>query len=132
MSFPYETSFLNAFPILPVTLQAITEEAKSVSTSALLDTGADATLVPITYLKAIQAKEVYQTQLRMHWGEPHTVIVYLVDLIVAGQRLPAIDVVSDDYADQLLLGRNVLNKLILLLNGPNHQTDVLETHHPLA
>jgi hypothetical protein len=40
--------------------------------------------------------------------------------------LPAIEVVADDISDQVLLGRNALNKLILLMDGPRQQTDVLK------
>jgi hypothetical protein len=74
----------------------------------------------------IEADEIYTAKLRMHWGEAEAVSIHLVDLDVAGYRLPAIEVVADDYSGQVLLGRNVLNKLILLLDGPQNRTDVLE------
>lgn len=52
-------------------------------------------------------------------------MVYLVDLEVAGQRLPAVEVVADNIGEDVLLGRNVLNRLILLLDGTARTTDVL-------
>jgi len=90
----------------------------------MLDTGADITIVPAAHLQTIGADATYTTSLRSHWGESHPVSVYLVDLEIAGQYLPAIEVVADDQNDDILLGRNVLNKLILLLDGPHAQTDV--------
>jgi len=38
-------------------------------------------------------------------------------------------VVGDEQGQEILLGRNVLNKLIVLLDGPGRQADVL-VHRP--
>jgi hypothetical protein len=46
-------------------------------------------------------------------------------LDIAGHHLPGVEVVADDLAADVLLGRNVLNRLILLLDGPDGMTDVL-------
>ena len=62
----------------------------------------------------------------MHWGESQPVAVHLVDIEIDGHRLPGIEVIADDYSDQAILGRNVLNKLILLLDGAAPQTDILD------
>ncbi len=53
--------------------------------------------------------------------------VYLVDMIFFDSiHLPAVEVVGDDWGDQIILGRNVLNKLNLNLNGPAQTASVLE------
>jgi predicted aspartyl protease len=91
----------------------------------LVDTGADATLVPMQQLQAIEAEEIYRARVRSHWGEQRTVTVFLVDLDVAGHTLPGIEVVGDELSEDILLGRNVLNRLILLLDGPAGEIDVL-------
>jgi hypothetical protein len=45
--------------------------------------------------------------------------VYQVDLVFFDSiRLPAVEVIGDDWGEQIILGRNVLNKLNLRLNGP--------------
>ena len=99
--------------------------AQSAALSGLIDTGADATLIPQAQLQAIKAKEIYRARLRSHWGESRTVSVHLVDLQVAGHNLPGIEVLADDLMEDVLLGRNVLNRLILLLDGPAGEADVL-------
>lgn len=96
----------------------------------MVDTGSDATLVPVQYLQEIGSVEIYPSRIRSHWGEWRPVDLYMIDLEVAGQRLPAVTVVGDDQGDSVLLGRNVLNLLILLLDGPRIQIDVL-TRRPL-
>jgi predicted aspartyl protease len=125
MPYAYDTAPAWPFPVLTVVIHQIGGEAVTSPLPALLDTGADITLVPLVQLRAIQADETYTARLRGHWGESRPVTVHLVDLEVAGHRLPAVEVVADDLGQDVLLGRNVINKLILLLDGPRAQTDVL-------
>lgn len=40
-------------------------------------------------------------------------------------RLPGIFVVGDEQGDEIVLGRNVLNKLQLMFDGLANMTDVL-------
>lgn len=125
MSHFFDRTFAIPFPSLPIVLHQLEDGAATKSFPALLDTGADTSLVPVAYLQGIQAEKVDVGRLRSHWGEWRSVAIYTVDLEVAGERLPAIDVVGDDQGDQILLGRNISNKLILLLDGPHSQSDVL-------
>ncbi len=41
--------------------------------------------------------------------------------------LPGVLVAADDQGSDVLLGRNVLNKLILLLDGPASQVDLFSS-----
>jgi hypothetical protein len=50
---------------------------------------------------------------------------YLVDVEVGPFTLPGIEIVGDEAADEILLGRDVLNKLRVLLDGPARQIHVL-------
>ncbi len=125
MGFSYDRTFVPPFPQLPVTLTLPENGAQSPAISGLVDTGADATLIPAQRLRELNAPEIYTARLRSHWGEPRTVSVYLVDLEVAGHNLPGIEVIADDFASDILLGRNALNRLILLLDGPAGEADVL-------
>jgi len=125
MPFSYDTAFTWPFPVLPVVIHQVEGEAATAPLTALLDTGADITLVPAAYLRAIQADETYTAQMRSQWGAPFPVTIHLIDLEIAGQRLPAVEVAADDVGEDILLGRNVLNELILLLDGPRAQADIL-------
>lgn len=125
MPFSYDQAFVPPFPRLPVIVTLPESGAQSSALSGLIDTGSDATLVPAEQLQAIEAEEIYRARLRSHWGELRPVAVYLVDLQVAGHNLPGIEVIADDLTEDVLLGRNVLNRLILLLDGPTGQADVL-------
>ena len=54
---------------------------------------------------------------------------YLVDLHLEIGVLPGIEVVGIDHEEdedlEIVVGRNVLNQLILLLDGPHQQIDLL-------
>lgn len=93
--------------------------------AALIDTGADGSLVPVRYLRAIPSlAPVDRRWLRSHWGESRMVRLYLVDVEVAGIRLPDIEVVADSVGDEVVLGRNALNRLRLVLDGPKQVIDI--------
>lgn len=124
MSYPYDANYAPAFPRLPVVISS-PEHPSSLELSGLVDTGADVTLAPVAHLLAVDAVELYRARLRSHWGELRSVSIYLIDLIIAGHVLPGVEVVGDERTDDVLLGRNVLNRLLLLLNGPVGETDIL-------
>lgn len=127
MSYAYDASYPVAFPVLPVVVRQIDGDASTMPLSGLIDSGVDITIIPLGFLRAIGAEKIYSAQLRAHWGERRGVAVFLVDLEIENQLLPGIEVVGDERGQDILLGRNVLNKLILQLDGPSQQTDVWNT-----
>ena len=119
-------------PALKVRISAPFEPTRTDLLPALIDTGGDFTLVPLSWLLQINAPEVRWAYLRGLWGERRQVTLYLVDLHLDTGVLAGIEVIGADDDEEpvedreVILGRNVLNKLILLLDGPNEQTDILE------
>jgi hypothetical protein len=116
-------------PVLEITLSPPCETTRTIPLLALIDTGGDFTLAPLRWLLHIDAPEVRSAYLRGLWSEQRQVTLYLVDLHFDDTVLPGVEVVGldDDEDDQeVVLGRNVLNRLILLLDGPREQVDILE------
>lgn len=93
---------------------------------AIVDTGADITIAPLSVMENLESLEVSETELFSQWHDPHPVILYLVDLEIETLRLPGIYVAGDATANEIILGRNVLNKLPLFLDGPKQQTEILD------
>ena len=66
------------------------------------------------------------------WSSYHEVTLFLIDIHLEIGILPGIEVVRVMKSDglfeneEIVLGRNVLNMLILLLEGPAQQTSLLE------
>ncbi len=121
--YPYNTDYQPPFPSLEVTLLNDEEGLRTSIQQALLDTGADGTLVPISHLQNILAPALSDTRIHSHWGEWRSVQLFLVDLELDGLKLPNVFVIGDEQNDEIILGRNVLNKLRLMLDGPANLTN---------
>lgn len=124
-AFPYDSAYDPPAPVCEITL-TVASTGRRTSIFAMIDTGADATLVPVSYLNQIAARRVFEASLRSQWGERRRVYLYLVDLQVAGLNLPGVYVVGDEMGDEAVLGRDVLNRLRLLLDGKKQLTQLLE------
>lgn len=57
--------------------------------------------------------------LRSQWGERRIVYLYLVNLRIDKIELPGVFVVGDDQSKEIVIGRNILNQLRIVLDGPN-------------
>ena len=126
MSTPYDSAYTPAAPVLSIYLTAPGDQPRLEPINALVDTGSDGTLVPIRYLEQIEAIDVGDAILHSVLGEAREIHLYEVDLYVGALVLPGVIVVGDDQGSEVLLGRNVLNKLILLLDGPHKETELFE------
>lgn len=124
MSQPYNSTYRPPFPQLTVELD--NGEDRLGPFSALVDTGADVTFVPTHLLEEISALESVQAKVRSHFGEVQSVQLYLIGFRVDSIALAGFYVVGDDAGDTIILGRDVLNKLPLFLDGPEKQTTILD------
>ena len=125
MKLPYSQQYQPPAPVLKISLAVPDEAAELATHLALIDTGADGTFVPTSLLETLAVPVVYTTYVRTHVGVgSHQVSVYEIDILFNNIRLPSIDVVADDWGDEIILGRNVLNKLQFLLNGPKQVTEI--------
>ncbi len=121
MKYPYNRSYDPPFPAIEIVLHNHNAGLQTVPLEALLDSGADGSLVPITYLQEIVAPAITDTHIRSHWGEWRPVQLFLVDLTICNLRLPNLLVIGDEQGEEIVLGRNVINKLRLVLDGPAKQ-----------
>lgn len=126
MQFPYLTSYFPPAPSLDIRLTYPNGSFAGELLSAFVDTSADGTLIPLRLLDEIGAPIVDETRIRSHWGGWRSVDLYTVDIEVAGLRFPAVEVVGDERSDEIILGRNFLNWLTLLLDGPSRRIDFKE------
>ena len=119
-------------PILHIQLSVPGESSKTEMLPALIDTGFDFSLIPEKWLYEIDAPRSRPARARGLWSPYHEVTLFFVDIHLDIGILPGIEVVRVSKAEgifeneEIVLGRNVLNKLILLLEGPQQQTTILE------
>jgi len=76
-------------------------------------------------LRQVRAKKVDRAILRSQWGERHLVSLYAVAIEINRHRFAAVWVVGDELGNEIVIGRNVLNRLRLLLDGPAAMTEVI-------
>jgi predicted aspartyl protease len=125
MSQQYLDTYYPAMPALEIQLGYPGESLGLGPLVAIVDTGADSTMVPQSLLDEVGAPFSDEARLRSHWGEWRNVSLFTVDLGVESLRLPAVEVVGDEQGQEIVLGRNVLNRLKLLLDGPASQVEIL-------
>ena len=125
MKYPYNKTYQPAFPALKVVLSNVDEGIRTEQVDALLDTGADGTLIPINYLQQLRSPVLTDTRIRSHWGEWRPVQLFVVDIELNILNLSKVFVVGDDLGDEIVLGRNIINRLHLLLDGPANLAEVL-------
>lgn len=126
MNIPYDSSYDPPAPVLSIRLAAPGEPPQVRPLSAVVDTGSDGTLIPTHYLEQVEAIDVGDAILHGVLGEAREIHLYEVDLHIGARLLPSVIVVGDDQGSEVLLGRNVLNKLILLLDGQTGETELFE------
>ena len=124
MNCPYSKDFTPAAPVMDLTLAAVATDATVGPITALVDTGADATIIPMEYLDRIKAPITIEMWARSTWGDRRRVNLFLVDVRIGENVLPHVQVVGDETGDEAILGRDVLNKLKLLLDGPAAVTHI--------
>ena len=123
----YDSQFDPALPVLAIRLSAPGEVSSGELLTAIVDTGADGTLIPSAYLEEAGAIVVGDAILRSVLGDVREVHLFEVDIHFDALTLPGVLVAADDQGNEVLLGRNALNKLILLLDGQSRQTDLFES-----
>lgn len=124
----YSKDFIPSAPVLPVKLAVPGETQGETIQIALVDTGADGTFIPTAILEEMALPIVFMTNVRSHLGERlHRVPVHMVDIILFNTiRFPNIEVVADDWGNSIIIGRNVINKLNIQLNGPQERLTLVE------
>jgi len=122
----YSKEWFPAMPVLEIRLGYPGESLSLGPLVGIVDTAADGSLVPLDLIERLDAPFVDDVSLRSQWGEWRRVHLFTVDIGIDSLRLPAIEIVGDDRGDEIILGRNVLNKLRLLLDGLAATTHVME------
>ncbi len=110
--------------MVEITIRKTGRSATEVTLSALVDSGADATMLPITALQAVAARYVETRQMRGIIGAAYYVDLYLVTVQLGPHTIPAIRAIAADSDAEPIVGHDVLNQLLVVLNGPAGVTEV--------
>lgn len=121
----FSHAYFPPMPVLNVSLSAPASDDWNGPYLAVVDSGADFAIIPLALLSPLDPPVIRPAMLSSQWQDRRPVYVYEVDLRIGDMILPAVDVAGDPYSDEVLLGRNVLNRLDLRLEGPGLRTHLL-------
>ena len=124
--FPYDKNNFNPpAPVLEVVLTTPISglQGRVIKSSALLDSGADITVIPHWAAQQLQLKYVDEIQASGYDGVPQKTYVYSVKIIFdkIGDFTIRTITTDNDYA---LIGRDILNKWSLFLEGSDEVFEI--------
>ena len=118
LTFNYDQSYDPSMPVVKLHLIAPESTHSGNPITALLDSGSDGSMMPIDKLDEIEALSVGTAIMSGIWGERRRVNTYLVTIQVANILIRGVRVAGVATGMDAILGRNVLNEMLLVLNGP--------------
>ncbi len=121
-SYDYNRNYSLSAPIVAIDVYGT--NANSQKITALIDSGADATMLPFSLLEQLGADEVETRYLRTITGRRSIVDLYRVSIHIGPFQIPAIRAIATDSSMEAIIGRDVLNQLIVTLNGLAGVTEI--------
>lgn len=117
-SFDYDTAYPGpAFPVVTINISGNSSQ-KSQTLTAFIDSGADATLIPLNLLQAVKTRKMDTRWARNISGMRYRVAVYMINLSISSIIFSDVEVIANQQTDEIVLGRDILNELLVTLNGP--------------
>jgi hypothetical protein len=108
-----------------IQIEGHTTSKRRQSLVALIDSGADGTMIPINNLRAIGA--AYEDTVHMRGVSGHVQIVdrYTITLRISAYIVQIVHVVAIAATSEAIIGRDVLNHIVMTLNGPAYMTEII-------
>jgi predicted aspartyl protease len=111
----FDQSYNPPAPVLPVGIGGIDAGSPTTMLRMLVDTGADCTLIPVDVARALRLPLVDKVEVRGVGAAARPVSVHAAQVLIAGMRVVARLMAFEDEA---LLGRDILNRLAIEIDGP--------------
>jgi len=116
-AFDYNTSYEPPAPFLPIAVDGYDEAKPPIIVMAFVDSGADGTMLPLEVLQAVGAEYEDSVRLRGTAGSVQQLDRYSVRIQIQDMIIGSVSAVATAAGSEPLIGRDVLNHLILTLNG---------------
>jgi hypothetical protein len=124
LTFLYDESYFPAFPIVEIEIDGYDPASGRQTIAALVDSGADGTMIPLPTLQAVGAIFEDSMPLRGVTGHVQRVDRYTIAVRVGLHTIRAVHAVAVASDSEPIVGRDVLNELVVTLNGPAHTTEI--------
>jgi predicted aspartyl protease len=122
--YQYVAEFTPSAPFVHVIVRNPKADHASAEIPAQLDTGADRTVIPKRVAEEVHLSAVRKITVAGLGGDLHTLDVFLVLLQIRDLQPMAVEVIAHDDESFVLLGRDVINQLRIVLDGPNQVLEI--------
>lgn len=123
-TYDYDASYAPSLPVIEVEVKPFAQKRESTQLMAMIDSGSDGTLVPLRVLRQMNARKTGQVAMRSITGARSIVDIYEVTIGLGPHLFPKVRVAADKHNDMIILGRDVLNQIIVTLNGLASTTEI--------
>lgn len=117
-TFDYDLQYDPPAPVVEIHVYTKSNPESMETISLLLDSGADATILPIQLLQKIKAPMTRMGILRGIHGVRKKTRLYRISLRIGNNTINRVEAASSETWNQAVLGRDVLNYLVVTLDGP--------------
>ncbi len=122
----YNSTYSPAMPVVEVALENVETGALGAKIIAIVDSGADVCIFPATHLEAIGSESIRKTRMIGVTGVPFSVDIHLLVLHLGPLTVYGVEAVADKQDGEAIIGRNVLNQLVVTLNGIAGVTEITD------
>lgn len=122
LSFEYDRKFFPAFPVVEILVLGI-DPGRNRLIRGLIDSGSDATQFPISLLRSVGARQIDKRWVQDLGGVRYRVPLYAVRFQL-GELAMAVEAIGREGLDEIIIGRDILNQLIVTMNGLAFITEI--------
>lgn len=124
-TYNYNSDYHPAMPMVEASIGLPMVDA-AFDASGIVDSGADATIIPVRHLQETGARRTRKAVMRGVTGEETLVDLYAIAIRLGPYRQEYVEVVGDISGDEVIIGRDILNHLAVILNGPAGVVEVVD------
>jgi hypothetical protein len=123
-TYNYSSDYHPSMPMADLSIGLPLEEA-TIAVQAIVDLGADATIIPVELLQQAGARRSRKAMMRGVTGSGALVDLFAVAIQLGPYRQGFLEVVGSVSNHEAIVGRDVLNHLLVTLNGPAAVVEVV-------
>lgn len=117
LTYDYNQTYSPSAPFVEIEVNNHIETASPLILTAQVDSAADATMIPLWRLRRIGARHAEKRRMLDVSGLSRWVDLYHVMITLASQRF-FVRVIGLKNVEEAIIGRDILNHLVVTLNGP--------------
>jgi predicted aspartyl protease len=121
---PYNRAFDPPAPVITIQVSPLNQSELTTTVDCLVDTGADLSLIPQRLAEEFNLAPEGVIIVEGFDGERQQLYLFAVDIVVEEFRLDGLEVTAYP-TDHAILGRDILNRFRLLLDGPAQMLEFL-------